>query len=513
MAGLHPGIDRGTDPDAARRRVDRGGAWAVGGWIILFLVVVIGRAAGEPLWYDELFSVHLARLPRVADLWAALAGGTDLNPPLSHLLVRWSQALFGDGPLAARLPSALGVATLSLCLYAVVARRLRPAYAWCAALVPAVTVAFDFAYEARPYGVLLGESGLALASWQLATEGRRVAAVVLALALAAAVSTHFYAVLIFVPLGLGELARSWSRRRVDLPIWAALFVGLIPLLIFEPNIRAARAYTSFFWSKVGPTNLFDAYRFLAKDAVVPLFAILVLLMIDARRAAARPTTSTAPEDARADVPGHELIAALGFLALPPLGVVLARLAAGGAFTDRYALPGVIGPGLLLAYAGARLAGGRAAPGAAMAAILLGWFLFGEAVHLRRGAPADLALEPKLFEPVSGADLPVVVTRSLIYLQADHELPRPLSDRLVFLTSKGESTDERALKSLSRWISLDVEDFDAFVGAHDGFFAFGSPNDPAFQALREVGARMTLLQTGRFRNSDVVLVRVDQRGKG
>jgi hypothetical protein len=144
----------------------------------------------------------------------------------------------------------------------------------------------------------------------------------------------------------------------------------------------------------------------------------------------------------------------------------------------------------------------------MAAILLGWFLYGELVYHLRGAPADLALTPAMFAPVSGTDLPVVVTRSLTFLQADSELPRPLSDRLVFLTSKGEPTDDRALTALGRWIRLDIQDFDAFVRAHDEFFAFGSPSDPTFRAIQEGGVQMTLLQSSRFRNSDAVLVRVD-----
>jgi hypothetical protein len=288
-------------------------------------------------------------------------------------------------------------------------------------------------------------------------------------------------------------------------------------------MESARAYSSRFWAKVELARLFDSYTTLAKDSVVPLFAILVFLLIDSRRAAARPlaasTTASAsaplppaPGDSRVDVPWHEVIAALGFLALPLVGLLLAQLATGGAFTTRYTLPSVIGASLLLAYAGARFGDGRAVPGVAMAAILLGWFLNGEMVYHLRGVPKDLTLTPAMFAPVLETDLPVVVTRSITFLQADSQLPRPLSDRLVYLTSKGEPTDDRALTALSRWTHhLDIHDFDAFVRAHDSFFAFGSPNEPTFRALLEAGGETTLLRSGRFRGFDAVLVRISRRG--
>ena len=69
------------------------------------------------------------------------------------------------------------------------------------------------------------------------------------LSLAAAVSTHYYAVLIFLPLAAGELTRTWTTKRVDFAIWAALLLGLLPLLAYMPLMAESRKYAATFWSR------------------------------------------------------------------------------------------------------------------------------------------------------------------------------------------------------------------------------------------------------------------------
>src|SRR5262245_65490298 len=123
------------------------------------------------MWNDELFTFYTSRLPKVSDIWGALLTGADQIPPLFHLITRAAFALFGVNSLSVRLPEVLGFWVMSLCLFRFVSKRSSALYGFAAMLVPLITVAYDYAYEARPYGLVLGFCGLALLCWQSAAEG------------------------------------------------------------------------------------------------------------------------------------------------------------------------------------------------------------------------------------------------------------------------------------------------------------------------------------------------------
>jgi hypothetical protein len=503
---------------SAERSADRSGRWmgallALGTLVYLSLSVL--RAIKKPLWYDELFTFYLAAIPKFADFREAMARGPDLNPPLLYFLARELFAVFGTSPLVLRVPSISGYLIMSLCLYWFAARRVRPAYAWAAASFPLVTQAYDYAFEGRPYALVLGFSGLALIGWQMATDDlgnrRRVGLAIMSFSLAAAVSSHYYAVLVFVPIGLGELARSWSRRSIDFAVWVALFAGLFPLVPLRVLIQASRAeFKDTFWARPSWSFGLQFYLFLFKGTTIPLVMLLAFLAVDSRLDGKRRNADVAyePSPRVNPVPLHEVIAALGFLGLPFVGLALAKLAAGGAFTERYALPAVIGFGLLLAYVGDWLGQGRRVPGAVMTLIFCGWFVSYEAYHLEREPERHLLIEPSSFRPVSETDLPLVFSWSIQFLQAYHDLPHDLSSRCYYLT-EGKSTDELALRKLSRWVPLHVVDADRFLGEHQRFFVCGFPGDSLFRSLLDDKATVTLIKARRFREGEVILVLVDR----
>jgi hypothetical protein len=500
----------GTGSTRAALRPGGWNPWLLGCWLIVVIVFACLRARSRPLWYDELFTFYIAQVPSVSDLWTVLASGTDLNPPLHYLAVRGMFQTFGASALAQRLPSVFGYAIMSLCVYAYVARRLAPAFAWAAATFPLLTQAYSYAYEGRPYGIVLGCCGLALLAWQGATDGvqRLPGLALLPLVLASAVSIHFFAVLIFVPIGLGELARAWSRRRIDLRIWVALLLGLVPLLFFGDLIRASSLYKGSFWSKPTWAQNVAFYLSLFKDTGVPLLFAFALLVLASRFG--RPARGVAAAEARElrdSVPLHEWVAMIGLLALPIIGFVVAKVASGGAFTERYALSTVLGFGLLIAYGTDRFAAGRACPARLLALAFFAWFVLYEGYQLRPAREPHLRVSESDFRRAGGSDLPIVISRSVLYLQSYHDLPRHLSERLVFI-SVNRSTDEIALKSLSRWVPLKVADVRQFLAAHDRFFLCGYPGDVFFRTLLEGNARLTMLQSRRYREGEAVLVRVE-----
>jgi hypothetical protein len=101
---------------------------------------------------------------------------------------------------------------------------------------------------------VLGFGGIALICWQgaaMQSERRWYWLAGLAGALACAMLTHSYAVLLFLPIIFGELARSVSLRRVDWPIWVAIMVASAAIL---PSVTLVRSVLL----TAGSVEFFDA---------------------------------------------------------------------------------------------------------------------------------------------------------------------------------------------------------------------------------------------------------------
>ena len=255
----HEARSRGALGSAASWLVARG-AVPLAAFSAVYLAATSILATRRPAWNDEEYTFYFASVGGVADLWRALQTGADQAPPLSYLLARGSLDVFGDGRFALRLPQILAFLVFSVAMYTFVARRTNRLYGFIAMVVPTLTVAYYYASEARAYGLVLAFGAVALVCWQAATDGtrRRLALVGLAVALALATSSHYYAVLLLVPLALGELTRSLARRRIDAWIWLALGAGLVPLAGFVQLVRASKGYSADFW---GRPSWSDALRF------------------------------------------------------------------------------------------------------------------------------------------------------------------------------------------------------------------------------------------------------------
>jgi hypothetical protein len=475
--------------------VRRPAFWLVSGFSALYFAGSCTLAARAPLWYDELFTFHLARLARWTDLWPALASGTDCNPPLCYLLTRLSRLAFGEGPLAERLPGLLGFWVMSLCLYRFVARRCTPLYAFLAMLLPLATAVFPAAYDARPYGLVLGCCGASLVCWQDAAERCRrwFALAGLAASLAAAFLSHYYAVLLLVPLVAGELVRSASRRRLDWPVWLALGAGAVPLGFLLPLAEQTRVYAAASglvpdWDALGPT-----YGFLLKDLKWPLLAALGLAALYPER----PAAGTNPRAAapRPAPPAHEIAAALGLIALPAVGFALGRWVT-GIFVARYAAAAVLGFSLLAAFVAHRRTRGSLLVAAALVVAVMGRFVLVELHEFKQlaRAKARLLRTFAFLEKNDDGRSPVVVTDAFDFLQLAHYAPPALAPRLVYLSNADPSgphpcrdPKDAALHRLRDWAPLQVADYGPFLAAHRTFLVYGDAG-PLRPALEGDGVR-------------------------
>lgn len=454
--------------------------WLVAGLLALYLGVTCAFAHYRLLWNDELFTVYIAQLPSVSDVWTFLASGVEQTPPTFHLLARLAMRLLGEHPVTVRLPSILAMGVMATCLYVIVARRAAAAYGLIALLLPLVTEAHLYAYEARPYALVLGFSAASLLCWQSAAMGRcrGLALVGLCVTLAAALCSHYYAVLSFLPLAAGELSRTWQRRRLDLPIWIALAAATLPLLAFLPLVQAGRRLIGTFWARPRWHQMVDFYQHVLGPAAMPL---LLIILVVALYALGRSSVRTSrPVPAAPPPPRHELVAAIGYLALPVVAVALGKFVT-GAFTDRYALPALIGVALLIPWGVYQVLDRRATMGLLLAALLGGWFalMVGAlpVLELRR-ASADHDAVYRFLAAATPGDLPVVVQSPHTFFQMTYYAPPAVAARLLYLADPEAArryldtdTVELGLLEFGRWIPIHVEAYRQYLAAHHRFLLY------------------------------------------
>ena len=237
---------------------------------LAYLTATAWLAARDQLWNDELFTYYFAHLPDFRSVWDQLSTGVEQTPPLYYAVTRGVLRAVGDNNVALRLPALTGVLVACGCLYTFVARRSSMTYGLIAALIVLSSQAVFYAHEARPYGVVLGCAAAALLCWQLRAEsGSAYAAVGMTLSLTVAVACHYYAVLILVPLALGEALRIANRRSVDIPVLVAFAIALLPLVVAAPLIRGATTYSGSFWADFGWRSVVELNGWLFETGVLP----------------------------------------------------------------------------------------------------------------------------------------------------------------------------------------------------------------------------------------------------
>jgi Dolichyl-phosphate-mannose-protein mannosyltransferase len=429
---------------------------------------------------DELFTLYIAKLPNFRDIWAALATGAEQTPPFFYAISRGDIYLFGTSGLALRLPELLAFALMCLCLFHIVARRTSAVYGFVALLFPFMTTAFNYVFEARAYALVLAFSAFGLLCWLWAAEGRRRALALIGLAatFAAAISCHYYAVLSLFPLGLGEVVRSLRRKRIDIGVWLALGLSLSPLVLFLPLIQSARKFAPHFWAKPQWSSMAYFYEhFLLTPSAAPL--LVIFLAVVAYSALRRPETEMADTPVRASVPLHEVAAAAGFLLIPAVGVVLAKTVV-GAFSDRYALPAVIGLSIIVGWGLHSVLAARRATAAALGLVLLAFLAIKEVQTYRR-VVADSSLRIATYgflENYAQGDAPIVISGPMDFTELTYNAPGNLARRLTYLADPrlalqytGTDDAEKGLVEMKSWAGLNVQPFSGFVASRQRCYVY------------------------------------------
>lgn len=321
------------------RFVRRHEAFCLGLYSAVLLAASGYTASIHPLWYDEMFTYHISQLGGPAAIWSALRDGADAHPPLSYWLSHVSLRLFGDTGLALRLPSILAYWLASLALYAVVRRRADAPIALSSALALCATAAYPYAFNARSYAAMLLFSCLALCCWQSIRSGRRrgLSFLGLAASIAAGIYSHYYGVLVLLPLAAAEAVSTTTSRRAEPLVSCAIALGGASCLPLVGLARSARRFAGSFWSGSDFSTVSRSYRELFTDGIPVAAAAAVFFLLSmalfgrsGRRGRAERIAGMRPE----------LAAWAGFLLLPLGMYVLAQFTRAAYY--RYVLATSIG---------------------------------------------------------------------------------------------------------------------------------------------------------------------------
>jgi len=297
-------------------------------------------AAHRVFWFDELFTVHIARLPKLATIWTALGNGVDALPPTYYMLVRVFDSLFGPGDVAARVPSAIALAVGLLVIFDG-ARRLTDGLHGLIALGVA-TCSFlpYYGYEARSYAIYFMLAAFALWMWTYEGLSARAQAILFGAVFFAGVCFHYYFVMCLAPFFLWELLRWKPGKRPSAKLVGGMLGCILPLLLLSPLILSfSRKFAGGYWNRPSFLELRAIYSQLFPDGLflLALLAVWIVLM--------RSDSS----DQETVLPPMQSAEAIGwlFLGIPLAAFVVAEWKT-NAFYSRYFI-GVI-PGVAVAFA-------------------------------------------------------------------------------------------------------------------------------------------------------------------
>lgn len=467
--------------------------WAlVGCFSLVYFFDVWLRAEQKPFWYDEMLTIYLSRIARVDLLWAALQRQFDQNPPGFFLLTRAVHKLFGEGQFATRSPAICGFWILCLCLFWLANRAAGRMAGFIAMSLPLLTGSYPYAYEARPYGLVLGLSALALVCWEKSATALRPLRwrLSFSLCLFLACMMNWYAALIAFPFALAELIESFRGRRVNWPAWISLIAPGIPVLILL--LPLLPSYTAAFrggnFSERYPaygTQLIQFYGMLLSPCVLILIALLLLFVLE--RASVFEGLRSARLSTLLELRTVLLVA--GFIAMPMLGLFSAKLLH-GAYIARYFLGAVIGLSLLLSLAAIASRTPVAAPAiAGLMALIIAKNCFVDFSHRARGNAAiveDSVRLPPEMAPGRVLERHALLARTLgtnvaVAVIAPMDVPelafygRSLLPNLYFADISDNLYYYRLYTDFAHWCHVDYNPpltFRTFCLWHPQFFVYG-----------------------------------------
>jgi len=500
--------------------------------LLLVFVFIYAAVASlhKPLWFDELFTIIVATQPTLHKFAQAMP--PEGNPPINTLLTRFFIHIFGLTEFSVRLAPMFSFLAALTGIYVFVRRECGVVFGLLAVVLTLSQPAWEYSFEARPYGLLLAFLMLALVSWQSATraadgtprQSRHLALAGIVIGIAGSILSHNIGVVeVGVPLLFGEAVRTYSRRRPDWPLLATALAVIPAMAITLPMIRhtnsviIARSPTLTF-----PLNLWKVIKYgewaqKSWSAVINTQFVLILIVVVLATWAPRfmnRSRQTHELDDRDDsdvrIAPHILSAAVGATLLIPI-TWLAMMSARGWYFCRYGIGTVAGIAILTCLLLARNRIRDRAFVVSLLALFALTYVHNFYHELREHRPTTAA-DKLVYGDKS--NLPIVVSDPLLYPTVWWYAPAGMKDRIIYLGDAQALLEgpyglvEAGLLAEKPFTSAPLKDYNSFIRTHDHFLLdLGQPEPTAAlkDRLVEAGYTTTLLSTeGTERLFDVQL---------
>lgn len=330
--------------------------WATAG---MLLILSIAKASVLPLWFDEYMTLFVASRHNFSQMAACMKAGADSVPPYFHYIQKLALATGLPPEISLRLLPALAVTAAFLCLYYLLAPRCGKMAALGGAITPLACGAFEYAQDARPYGMLIGSAGAAILAWTR-LDSSRLAAPFLTLALAIGTLAHPFGIFVTFSLIASEAFLSFMQNRWRSRAWVAFLAATATALVHLPFLLHARQnFATHFFASASFGAFYSSLKhtfFKLWLILIPLALIPALLEFWSNNQFFRKAPSQMPRY-RYSHAAESLVAeatlGIAFLILLPTATWIAFRIFGGGITARYILPSTLGAGLLVALATAR----------------------------------------------------------------------------------------------------------------------------------------------------------------
>jgi hypothetical protein len=472
--------------DKLAAAIENSRIWPLAIFLTIYFPLTAFLAGHKLIWDDEFFTLYISRPGSMSEILRALATGADQHPPSFYFVVHQFMAAFGPGHISFRLASILGYGLFCICLFFLLRNRTSTLWAMVGMFLPIVVVpAYSYAIEARGYSLVLGFCALALLSWQRTAvlEKRFGWLCVLFGALAMAVGSHYYAILFLIPLGIGELTRTYLKKRLDVPIWVAFCGAVVPPIIFLSTIRHARQYSTHFWAIPYWSKVLEFYPvFLTSSTTIFLLALTIYLVIGLVPAEWRFTNLAQERADTSGLPPWEIVTWIGIAAMPLFTMVLAQFVTHG-YIERYAISALIGTFLIIGYTGFQVAPRiRILPFTLCVMLILFFGLQGvlirraESIVLSEFTDNMMSLAPHTTEATVISNITVF---HRISFYARREFQRNfayLCDPAVSVKYLRQDTIDRGLLDLRPWFPINAVDRAHYLNEHPEFIAYGPVNE-------------------------------------
>lgn len=458
------------------------------------------QASNRAFWFDEIFTVAIARLPSMRDVLHALGAAADTSPPGFYVVERFLSGLVDNEMVGFRLASIVAVPLTCLCLFVFTRRDTDPVAASIAAVLPLLTVLYStFSIEARPYALMACALSFAAVAWQRAA--RPMWSFVLGLTLMAAMSIHYYAVFALVPFTLAEGTWSARNRLIRPRVWLALLAGGLSFVAYWPLLKGLRdVYGQNYWAKASVFRAIASYdEYMSLMTVGAMFGFVAVLSGALVIYLARTIVPRADDSIPPDVPPANCVLALGFLWLPWIALVAAKVGGGGV-AARYTIGAALGLAMSSGYVAYWL--GRRASALLLMCLLLAFasketVFWGAEYYGRNVRRVDIEGFDALLSHGDRA-LPVVVANGREFVSLAYYASRETASRLVALLDPesarvrtGTDSIELDIQVLQRYLPIVVQTYEEFEAAHVTFLLYATPGHGEWWQSRLLGDGFTL----------------------